>query len=68
VLREMRCAAIAQAIGEPTPKEGERATMRVKLPKPVAAIYKAVEELEARSSSLRRLGIRVGKETVRIWP
>ena len=47
VLREMPCAAIAQAIGEPTPTDAP--TMRVKLPKPVAAIYKAVEELEARS-------------------
>ena len=41
--------------------------MRVKLPKPVAAIYKSRGRTRgAVVGSLRRLGIRVGKETVRI--
>jgi hypothetical protein len=43
--------------------------MRVKLPKPVAAIYKAAEELEARSQvHSEDLAFALDKETVRIWP
>ena len=48
LLREMP-ALLSRRPSASQSQRRERATMRVKLPKPVAAIYKAVEELEARS-------------------